>query len=168
MSDVDSSPAVVNGIIYVGFYDGDVYALNASDGTKVWSYTTGNHVESSPAVVGDMVFVGSDDYNVYGLNLTTGGKIWSYTTGAFVESSPTVLDNVVFVGSEDRNVYALNATTGHASLELHNQWNRRLFPCRCRRRSLRGFRQVLCLERYKWRSRVELRNWRQRGNSCCC
>src|SRR5437899_13665 len=35
---VDSSPTVVNGVVYVGSEDGRVYALNASTGAKVWSY----------------------------------------------------------------------------------------------------------------------------------
>ena len=37
-SSVDSSPAVVNGIVYVGSEDHKVYALNAATGTKIWSY----------------------------------------------------------------------------------------------------------------------------------
>ena len=39
---VDSSPAVVNGVVYVGSNDHKVYALKASTGTKIWSYTTGD------------------------------------------------------------------------------------------------------------------------------
>ena len=38
---VQSSPAVVNGVVYVGSDDHNVYALNASTGAKLWSYTTG-------------------------------------------------------------------------------------------------------------------------------
>ena len=33
-----SSPAVVNGVVYVGSVDHNVYALNASTGAKLWSY----------------------------------------------------------------------------------------------------------------------------------
>jgi outer membrane protein assembly factor BamB len=42
--------ATHNGIVYIGSYDHNVYALNANTGTKVWSYTTGNSVFSSPTV----------------------------------------------------------------------------------------------------------------------
>jgi len=66
---VGSSPAVANGIVYVGSLDGNVYALNASTGAKLWSYTTGNAVESSPAVANGMVYVGSDDGKVYAFGL---------------------------------------------------------------------------------------------------
>ena len=69
-----SSPAVANGVVYVGSDDHNVYALNATTGAKLWNYTTGGYVLSSPAVVNGVVYVGSDDDNVYALNATTGAK----------------------------------------------------------------------------------------------
>jgi outer membrane protein assembly factor BamB len=38
---VGSSPAVVNGVVYIGSGDGNVYALDAKSGVKLWNYTTG-------------------------------------------------------------------------------------------------------------------------------
>jgi hypothetical protein len=46
---------VANGVVYVGLYDGSgssVYALNASTGSTLWSYTTGAPVYSSPTILG--------------------------------------------------------------------------------------------------------------------
>jgi outer membrane protein assembly factor BamB len=43
---VDSSPAVANGMVYVGSEEGNVYALNASTGAQLWSYNT----EAAPAI----------------------------------------------------------------------------------------------------------------------
>jgi outer membrane protein assembly factor BamB len=108
---VDSSPAVVGGLVYVGSCDDNVYCLNATTGAFVWSYTTGSMVDSSPAVVGGLVYVGSFDGYVYCLNATTGSLVWKYTTGA-VKSSPAVVGGLVYVGSFDDNVYCLNAATG--------------------------------------------------------
>ena len=45
-----SSPAVVNGVIYFGSDNGNVYALNVSTGAELWSVGTGSPVRSSPAV----------------------------------------------------------------------------------------------------------------------
>jgi hypothetical protein len=64
---VFSSPAVANGVVYVGSDDHNVYALNATTGTKVWNYTTGSGVDSSPAVANGVVYVGSEDSNVYAI-----------------------------------------------------------------------------------------------------
>jgi outer membrane protein assembly factor BamB len=109
---VYSSPAVADGMVYVGSFDDRIYCLNASTGTQIWDYTTGAVVESSPAVSAGMVYVGSDDYNVYCLNASTGGKIWNYTTGGFVRSCPAVSAGMVYVDSDDYHVYCLNASTG--------------------------------------------------------
>jgi len=62
---VDSSPAVADGMVFVGSYDDKVYALDESTGARIWSYTTGDDVSSSPAVADGMVFIGSGDYRVY-------------------------------------------------------------------------------------------------------
>jgi outer membrane protein assembly factor BamB len=107
-----SSPSVVDGKVYVGSYDHNVYCLNASTGTHIWHYTTDNPVASSPAIVDAKVYVGSFDYNVYCLDALTGGKIWNYTTDNWVASSPAIVGSKVYVGSFDYNVYCLDALTG--------------------------------------------------------
>jgi outer membrane protein assembly factor BamB len=107
-----SSPAVVDGMVYIGSGDYNVYCLNASTGTQIWNYTTGSRLLSSPAVAGGMVYIGSWDCNVYCLNASTGTQIWNYTTGNGIFSSPAVVDGMVYIGSLDGNVYCLNASTG--------------------------------------------------------
>ena len=101
-----SSPAVADGRVYVGSGDDKVYCLDASTGTQVWNYTTGNIVDSSPAVADGRVYVGSYDGRVYCLDASTGAQVWNYTTGNYVFSSPAVADGVLFVGSGDGSVYA--------------------------------------------------------------
>ena len=71
---VFSSPAVVDGVVYIGSGDDKVYAFDAGNGETLWSYTTGSHVFSSPAVARDTVYVGSFDNNVYALDENTGKK----------------------------------------------------------------------------------------------
>ena len=72
---------MANGVVYIGSDDNNVYALKASTGAKLWSYTTGYQVFSSPAVANGVVYVGSQDNNVYALNAKTGALLWSYITG---------------------------------------------------------------------------------------
>jgi outer membrane protein assembly factor BamB len=111
---VVSSPAVVNGVVYIGSNDYNVYALKAHTGKKLWSYTTGGEIYSAPVIANGTVFVGSNDGNLYALKAATGKKLWSYTTGGG-ESVPAVQNGVVYVGSAKEsgdNVFALNARTG--------------------------------------------------------
>ena len=138
---VDSSPAVVNSIVYIGSDDYNVYALNATTGSKIWSFGTGYYVDSCPAVANGVVYIGSEDYNVYALNATSGSKIWSYPTSSQVESSPAVADGVVYVGSDDNNVYALNATTG-TQYGLTEPRFCRFLSRSCQRRCLRWLKRL--------------------------
>src|SRR5439155_605251 len=78
---VFSSPAVVNGVVYVGSFDHKVYALDAATGAVKWTTTTGGEVESSPAVVNGVVYVASFDHKVYALDAATGAVKWTTTTG---------------------------------------------------------------------------------------
>ena len=64
-----SSPAVANGVVYVGSDDGNLYTLNASSGALLWQYQAGCLVRSSPAVANGVVYVGCYDYNVYAFSL---------------------------------------------------------------------------------------------------
>src|ERR1039458_1179537 len=110
---VDSSPAVANGGVYVGSDDGYLYALNASTGQQIWTAAnTGAPIQSSPAVANGVVYVGSLDNNLYAFNASTGQQLWSAPTGGPINSSPAVANGVVYVGSQDNNLYAFNAATG--------------------------------------------------------
>jgi len=106
---VSASPAVANGVVYVGC--GGVCALNASTGALLWRSSYGS-TQSSPAVeaLGGLVFIGSEDGHLYALNATTGALLWSYATGGAVDSSPAT-NGLVYFGSEDGHVYALNGGT---------------------------------------------------------
>lgn len=107
-----SSPAVANGILYVGSLDDKIYALSATTGAAIWTTPTQGAVVSSPAVVNNVVYVGSYDDKVYALNATTGSTLWTAATGGQVESSPVVVNGIVYVGSHDSKIYAFNAATG--------------------------------------------------------
>jgi eukaryotic-like serine/threonine-protein kinase len=118
-SNVVSSPAVVDDIVYIGSAHGNVYALNATDGTRLWNNSIGNVVYSSPAVVNGVVYIGaqtidlsatSTSNGIYALNATNGAKIWNYDIGSFVESSPAVVDGVVYTNSGYGGVYALGTS----------------------------------------------------------
>ena len=75
----ESSPAVANGVVYIGSDDNNVYALNASTGALLWSYNTGNAVGASAAVANGVVYVGTYQGNVDALNASTGALLWDYT-----------------------------------------------------------------------------------------
>ena len=79
--DVDSSPIVTGGVVYVGSLDNHLYALDAATGDLLWRYETGNGVYSSPGIDSGVVYVGSLDNYLYALEAATGDLLWRYKTG---------------------------------------------------------------------------------------
>ena len=62
---LQSTPLVADGVLYIGSEDNHVYALNATTGLPLWSFTAGFVVDSPPAVVNGVLYIGSHDGNVY-------------------------------------------------------------------------------------------------------
>ena len=125
----NSSPAIVDGVVYMGGSEyshdwwgtriwGKVYALNAATGAEKWvytigqGYTTGNEVTSIPAVANGVVYAGSHDGKIYALNATHRCQKWIFATGAGVTSSVAVANGIVYAGSNDNILYVLDADTG--------------------------------------------------------
>lgn len=113
---VYSSPAIgSDGTIYVGSYDGNLYAFALNGQTShVWA--TGGAIQSSPAIGDDdTLYVGSMDSNFYAFAPDgTTSHVWR--TGGSIISSPAIGTNGnIYVGSMDWNLYEFlpNGTTGH-------------------------------------------------------
>ncbi len=47
-----SSPAVANGVVYVGSWDGKLYALDARTGRNLWSYYIANAISGRSLSMG--------------------------------------------------------------------------------------------------------------------
>ena len=101
-----SSPAVYNNIVYIGSFNGNLYALHAEYGTVVWTYQTGDRIDSSPAIANNVVYIGSDSGYIFALDASTGNLIWEYQTGGEIDSSPAVVAGYLYVGSNDGFLYA--------------------------------------------------------------
>jgi outer membrane protein assembly factor BamB len=110
-----SSPAVVNGIVFIGSSDGYVYAFNATNGNLKWQKRISNNpVLSSPAVAYGKVFVGSEDGCITALDAATGEILWGpKQIGSSLYSSPAINDGLILIGSSNGThalFYALKET----------------------------------------------------------
>jgi outer membrane protein assembly factor BamB/tRNA A-37 threonylcarbamoyl transferase component Bud32 len=120
--EVRSSPFVSGGLLLIGCYDTNLYALDATRGEFRWKYATEGGISSSPAVWDDLVVIGSEDGAVYGLDLRRGHVRWTFRTAKAVRSSPRVDDRVIFVGSDDQHVYAIDGLRGTV-IWKYRTWN---------------------------------------------
>ncbi|HTB97552.1 MAG TPA: PQQ-binding-like beta-propeller repeat protein [Terracidiphilus sp.] len=134
--EVNSSPAVAGGVVYVGSNDGHLYAIDEKTGAKRWSFATRARIPSSPAVANGLVYFGSYDGFFYAVDAATGTLKWKFAnpgerryTAAHLHgslpagetmpdpfdvylSSPAIWQGAVYFGSGDGNIYALDAASG--------------------------------------------------------
>ena len=109
-----SLPTIVNGVVYVGSSDGNLYAIDAVSGNKKWAFQTPGTIDSPPIVVNGVVYVISSDGNLYAIDTVSGNKKWAFQTRNNSGYLLTVVDGIVFyVGSSDGNLYAIDAVSGN-------------------------------------------------------
>ena len=116
---VYGSPALKDGSLYFGGYDGVLYARFTPGLDKKWEEPLGSPIVGGPTLVGDVVLVGADNGNVYAFDQEaddqqrwTVSERWVFETGNKVWSSPIAGDGVVYATSLDKNLYAIDLEDG--------------------------------------------------------
>lgn len=104
------SPAVANGLVFIGDVDGNFYAVDAESGDLEWEYSDAAEVSSSPSVADGTVFFGDAD-RVVALDAATGVKEWEVDFTFTPNEKPTVADGVLYA-SVHRIIYAVDVATG--------------------------------------------------------
>jgi outer membrane protein assembly factor BamB len=108
-----SSPAlsVDHGVLCIGNWDKNFYAINTKDGTVEWKHKTYNELFLQPAIHGDLVFVTTEDRSIYAFDLTTGEKLWEEEIHNTIDSRPAAGSNsVYFCGT--RRLFAFQKRSG--------------------------------------------------------
>ena len=114
----ESSPAVADGIVYVGDLAGVLHAVNAADGKALWTFKTEAEIKSSPVVVGDRVLIGSYDGNLYCLSRRDGKLLWKAQTASYVHATPAVSGGIAWVAGCDEVFHGIRFADGQEVLEF--------------------------------------------------
>jgi len=118
---VGATAAIVDGAVFIGSADSNVFCLSLSDGSKRWSFQTGGPVEASPLVLDGRVFIGDTLTNFFALDAKTGTKLWSRGFDDKIKSSANWVIGTngtstnILVGGYDFRLYSLEATTGKSN-----------------------------------------------------
>ncbi len=122
---ITATPAVADGVVYVGSWEGIFYAFAADDGAVQWAFevpeapgATYGPIISSAALTDvtfddgaqrRLVVFGSGGY-VYALDATDGEQVWRHDatagrveTPTEYESSPVIVDDMVLIGRDTHN-----------------------------------------------------------------
>ncbi len=113
--EIRSSPLFHNGVLYIGAYDNNLYALDAETGKFKWKYAAEGGIPTTPCVSEGKVFFGSQDRVLYAITAETGRLVWTCPTKGRIYSSPKAQFGHVFFGSDDHRLYAVNAISGRVA-----------------------------------------------------
>lgn len=116
--EIRGAPTCEGGLVFVGAYDNNMYAVNAADGQFVWKFPTEGGIVSKPLVNEGIVYFGSEDGNLYAISSRTGKIQWSYHTNAPIRCSPRMAEGHIFFGSDDGFFNAVNIMTNRLTWQV--------------------------------------------------
>lgn len=119
--DIRSSPVIENGILYVGAYDNNLYALTAAKGQFLWKYATDGGIVSRPLLDGGSIYIGSEDGKLHAISVKTGKLLWNFPTEGPIRCSPRIAEGHIFIGSDDASLYAINLASYRKSWSLRTE-----------------------------------------------
>lgn len=128
---LQSSPAVANGSVFVGAFNGAIYSFSANGcGAATcdarWRGVTGGSIESTPTVAGGVMYVGSDDGNLYAFSASGCGApicrpLWTGSLGGSAFSStPALAGGMVYINSQ--HALSAFAASGCGRLRCNPLW----------------------------------------------
>ena len=105
-SDVYQSLAVAYNTVFASSLSGSIYALSATTGAEIWSYTPDSYPRN-PAVANGVVYFTSNSGGVlYALDAANGSVQWSANPGATYIGSPVISNGVVYVSAYEGAITA--------------------------------------------------------------
>ncbi len=108
----ETTPLVVDGVLYATGQDNRAFALDAKSGRPIWQYQRAlpqdirpccGRVNRGLAILGDKVFLGTLDAHVIALDAKTGNVVWDavafdYRKGYSITLAPLAIKNLVLIG----------------------------------------------------------------------
>lgn len=116
-SEIESTAAIAGGVVYIGDFEGRVYALTLAEGRELWRFEAGTPIKAPVSVFDDVVYVGDEYGFVYALEAGTGEQKWKFETlgeiyaGVSLHESPEGVDRLL-IGSYDNSLYCLDRANG--------------------------------------------------------
>jgi outer membrane protein assembly factor BamB len=104
---IESAPAIVDGVVYVGSMDEYLYAIDLKTGREKWKYKAGP-IKAPPGVHRGLVYVGDVDGKFYCVEAATGRQRWTFETEGEITSGANFAGDKILFGSGDETLYCLS------------------------------------------------------------
>lgn len=115
---IKAQPVVYGGTVYVGSFDGTLYALDITSGKPRWKAFIGGTLVAAPAVTEDVVVIGSTSGAVVCLRRRDGKVIWKASLPPPVFASAGIYGDVVCTAGGDGKIYGLSLSDGRRLWEF--------------------------------------------------
>lgn len=107
-----------DGVLYVPFINGEIFAIDNQDGTIFWKSRIGHITDQImlknqiPVINNGKLYITAQNSNLYALNLKDGSLAWNYKLDGTNNDIPVLFfDNKIFTQSGN-NFYSFEANTG--------------------------------------------------------
>ncbi len=118
---IESTAAIVDGTVYLGVSDGNLYAIDVQTGKGKWKYQAAAPIKSSPSINGGVIYFGDGDGIFHAVDIATRKKKWQYTTEGEIVSSANFAGDRVLFGSYDGFLYCLNINNGELAWKYETE-----------------------------------------------
>ncbi len=114
----ESSPVVVGASVFVGDWDGRVWALRRLTGGVRWVTKLRSQVKGGVAISGSKLFVGDYSGHLYSLSSRSGHILWDakvqprFGSAGNFYATPTLAYGRVYIGATDGKMYSFGEATG--------------------------------------------------------
>jgi outer membrane protein assembly factor BamB len=105
-------PMVVDGTVYAASHDGEVIAMSAQNGRRLWAVKTKLALSAGPEVEGDLIVLGSSDGDIVALEAANGKERWRKSIGSEILARPLIAKDVVVIRTVDGHVEGLAGSDG--------------------------------------------------------
>lgn len=112
------APDYVDGVVYFGTSDGQLYAVDAENGQVKagWPFEAEEAIWASPLIADGRVYAASMDHHLYCVDAETGMLIWDFEAGGAMGAAPILEDGILYFGDFDGRVYAVQADSGEEAV----------------------------------------------------
>ncbi|MSQ68913.1 MAG: PQQ-dependent dehydrogenase, methanol/ethanol family [Gammaproteobacteria bacterium] len=139
---LEASPVVADGVLFLTAAYNNVYALDAVSGTTLWKYTHQlpadiviccGPTNRGVAISGDAVIMGTLDAHLVALDRKTGKLLWNtemakHSDGFSATSAPLVIDDLVFMGIAGGEYGARGFVDAYEVKTGKHRWRRYTVP----------------------------------------
>ncbi|AMV30506.1 Outer membrane protein assembly factor BamB precursor [Pirellula sp. SH-Sr6A] len=108
----EGTPVIAGGKVFLGDFQGNVYALDLATGQVVWKVKAKEGFVAAGAIQGDYLVMGDFSANIYCYRVHDGSEVWTGELDQAIVSGGNFVGDEVLLSSDSGSLYALDLKSG--------------------------------------------------------